>query len=175
MSDRPKMPRLAEIALAWAEKPNLIDLMPELRAHAIGWGEPFCFRCGWLAPVVKEAGDYPTDWPAPRAITATWNSASGWLERAHLQDHQHGGGNEPLDLVPMCPLCHEAQPTCETRAGGLAFLNTRAEHADVVWLAQVYTDIHCRRPRPGRSHAINSLLRAYAAVGMRAVPQGVVA
>lgn len=147
-SARPAMPTMPHIVDAWIDLgPGIADIFPDLKALWSGWGEPFCFRCGWLAPV------------------KAWGDTRGWLEKAHLHDHQHGGGNEPLNLVPLCPLCHERQPDCPTRADGVAFVGQGPDlPVDFQGFVQWYTDCHYRELRPGRS-AIHKLLRAQAAVG----------
>jgi hypothetical protein len=164
---RESLPSLAEISLAWEwlGADVLKDVFPGLRCFEIGWGEPFCFRCGWLAPG-PEAADYPASWKAERAIGSAWDAASGWLERAHLQDHNEGGDTDAWNLVPLCPLCHEDQPLCRTRDEGIAFVNTRSRYAGLVWAAQIFTDAHYRdRRRPGKGMALRCLLRAYAFTG----------
>jgi hypothetical protein len=147
---RPTPPRLSQIAAAWAKHPDIEAVLPELRALWIGWGEPFCFRCGWLAPVKDGA----------------WDDAGGWLERAHLHDHDHGGSSDPLNLVPLCPLCHELQPECRSREAGIAFVRSLAEHASLLEIAQVITDHDYRGVRhPGKQRALRGLLRAHAKAG----------
>lgn len=98
---RESMPNLARITHAWEAlgEERLRESFPELRCFSIGWGEPFCFRCGWLAPT-GEAADYPSDWPAARTIDAAWQASRGWLERCHLQDHCYGGSVDPLNWFP---------------------------------------------------------------------------
>jgi hypothetical protein len=91
---RDRVASLPEIAAYWASNPDVEDLLPAIRAHWIGFGEPFCFACGWLAPVLDDEN--------------AWKRAAGWLERAHLVDHCFGGSGEPENLVPLCFFCHEA-------------------------------------------------------------------
>jgi hypothetical protein len=143
----------------------LKETFPDCRAMSIGWGEPFCFKCGWLSPV-PEAADYPTEWSYERVINKVWNSAAGWLERAHLQDHWAGGGSEPLNLVPLCPLCHESQPPCRTREEGVAFVNEASSFAPLTWAAQLITEQDRTRRNPGRGAAVRSMLCAYALAGL---------
>lgn len=160
---REEMPKLSAISLVWEEMDSdeLRSLFPDLRCFGIGWGEPFCFRCGWLAPS-PEAADYPQTWKAERAINAAWDAATGWLERAHLHDHRFGGEEDALNLVPLCPLCHEQQPFCRTREEGIAFVNEGADVPEVMRAAvQMFTDTLCRDiRRPGKEKALRSLLRA---------------
>lgn len=161
------MPSLAEISWAWEWLgPDVIrSVFPNLRCFDIGWGEPFCFRCGWLAPT-PEAADYE-GLDTAAAINKAWNAASGWLERAHLQDHERGGDEDAWNLVPLCVLCHEEQPICETRDEGITFVNSRPTHAPLVRIAQVVTDVNYREVvRPGRPNALRAMLRAYARAGV---------
>lgn len=165
--ERDKMPSLAEIAQAWAWLgADIREVFPDLKQLAIGWGEPSCFRCGWLAPS-KEAADYPSSWSAERAVDAAWKAAAGWLERAHLQDHIFGGDVDAWNLVPLCALCHEEQPDCETREAGVAFVNEGSSVPAPMQLGvQVFTDAFYRGvQRPGHARALRSLLRARAFIG----------
>lgn len=165
-SRRPTMPSLAKIADTWASLSvaELEATFPETRALTIGWGEPFCFRCGWLAPI-KDMGGYPKSWKPERKFDAAWSGAGGWLEKAHLRDHQFGGSNEPLGIVPLCPLCHEEQGPCESREQGIAFVNSKHKNAKLQWIAQLLTDEWYRdKANPGRN-ALRALLRAYAEAG----------
>lgn len=166
--NRPRgaLPSLARISREWdALGPyGLRAIFPDLRCYAIGWGEPFCFRCGWLAPS-KEAADYPRKWPAEKAIDAAWEAAQGWLERCHLHDHLFGGSVEPLNIVPMCVLCHEEQPNCRSRAEGIAFVNSPCRRQSYMWAMQMATDEMGRgRRRPGKAGAMRTMLRAQATV-----------
>lgn len=155
---RPSLPR---IVFAWDElgSDGLRGVFPENRALGIGWGEPFCFRCGWLAPVL-EAADHPREWDFRRAISRVWNDSSGWLERAHLHDRRFGGGDEPLNFAPLCVLCHLSQPDCRTRAEGIAFVNSPPEHQSLLWLIQMVTDDDRALLRPGRTRAKQRMLTA---------------
>lgn len=82
----------------------------------IGTGEPFCFHCGWLAPVPEGTHKEPK-W-------AAWERASGWLERAHLADYYHlrNSGrldeNLPSNAVPLCAWCHAEMPPFDTDGFG---------------------------------------------------------
>ncbi len=108
------MPSMASIAKYWAKRdPSW------LRSHYIGWGEPFCFACGWLAPV------------------SDWVSAQRWFDRAHLQDRFFGGPDEPHNIVPLCHLCHHDMPDSETFEFGLQWVQNRPQ---CHWLFQVITD-----------------------------------
>jgi hypothetical protein len=148
---RGPMPSLAAIETHWEhlDRDELKAIFPEHRAPGIGWGEPFCFRCGWLAPVadypvverrLKHAGKLKgLDERAVRnrVYDATWNGASGWLQRAHLRDHYNGGTETPDNIVPMCLSCHDRMPTCRTRDEGIAYVN---EDALVSIYLQMLTD-----------------------------------
>ena len=162
---RESMPALSRVAVYWARSDEMDELFPEAKVRLIGWGEPCCFRCGWLAPT-KEAAEYPSNWKDERVFRLTWDGAKGWLERAHLQDHEYGGEEVPENLVPLCVLCHEQQPCCRTRAQGVEFVNSEPDFQKIVWLAQIFTDEHFRGQRnPGRSKALRSMLRAHSVVG----------
>jgi hypothetical protein len=161
---REPMPGLATITRAWeglGEK-RLREIFPELACFGIGWGEPFCFRCGWLSPS-REAADYPDYWPAARAIDAAWQASRGWLERCHLQDHYYGGTTAPLNLVPLCVLCHEEQPQCKTRSAGIAFVNSVSPREGIVpWMQMATDELGRGVKRPGREKALRKMLRAQA-------------
>jgi len=120
------MPTLLGVVTHWMEACDTIDLFPHLKAHWIGWGEPFCFRCGWLAPIA--------DWIDHRA--------GGWLERAHLQDRCLGGPDEPSNIVPLCIPCHDAMPDLLDRDTAIAWV--AAPHSEVAYprLWQGFTDAH---------------------------------
>lgn len=96
-----------------------IGELPRLKAYWIGWGEPFCFGCGWLAPV------------------DTWNRASKWLDRAHLQDFCVAGDDSLENLVMLCHLCHNAMPEFDDRASALQWVASR-EQKEFTW--QLWTD-----------------------------------
>jgi hypothetical protein len=149
------MPSLATITRAWEVlgENQLRETFPHLACFGIGWGEPFCFRCGWLAPS-KEAADYPNVWPAGRAIDSAWQGSRGWLERCHLRDHYFGGTAAPLNLVPLCVLCHEEQPPCETRAAGIAFVNSASPRDGIApWMQMITDELGRGIKRPGRERA----------------------
>lgn len=93
----------------------------------VGWSEPFCFRCGWLVPL-KDC----------YAVT-NWQSARGWLERAHLQDVASEGPTVPSNIVPLCQFCHRAMPPCYTREQAITYINDGIR-CDGYW--QFFTD--CR-------------------------------
>ncbi len=119
------MPTLYRIVQYWRVRHG--EVFPNLQASYIGWGEPFCFRCGWLAPVDDTRA----------TLAAVWNSARGWLERAHLQDLALGGSNGPENLVPLCRQCHDIMDPCKNRAEAIAYVNDGIP-ADSWW--QMHTD-----------------------------------
>lgn len=91
------MPNLEKVAIHWIDAAP--SVFPNLHALIVGWSEPSCFRCGWLAPMPQMSPAKP------------WQTATGWLERAHLQDHALDGRDTPENLVPLCPLCHSVMPS----------------------------------------------------------------
>jgi len=116
-SPRKSMPTMAKIIDHWTD--NWEGPFPKLRCKEIGWGEPFCFRCGWLSPKDR------------------WGEKGGLLERAHLHDHMWGGDETTENLVPLCIRCHEGMPQCKSRGEGVEYVN------DVVqcpWYVQMMTD-----------------------------------
>ncbi|MET7671140.1 HNH endonuclease [Micromonospora luteifusca] len=130
------MPTLYGIVQYW--RGSYEEVFPSLEAAYIGWGEPFCFRCGWLAPV-----DDTQATPAE-----TWNSARGWLDRAHLQDLALGGSNGPENLVPLCRQCHDIMDPCDSRAEGIAYVNDGIPvdswwqmHTDAVFRSEANLDV----------------------------------
>ncbi|MBM0235888.1 HNH endonuclease [Micromonospora sp. ATA32] len=88
--------RIAAVVDYWQTAAPAV--FPNLHSAAIGWGEPFCFRCGWLAPVPADCDD------------DLWVVARSWLELAHLHNHAAGGSGDPSNVVPLCALCHRAMP-----------------------------------------------------------------
>ncbi|MEV0881681.1 HNH endonuclease [Micromonospora echinofusca] len=107
--------------------PRYRSVFPDLYADYIGWGEPFCFRCSWLAPVDDTQG----------SLAAVWGSAAGWLERAHLYDWALGGSNEPENLVPLCRQCHDIMPSFSCRHEAIAYVRDGVRKNG--WW-QMYTD-----------------------------------
>jgi len=118
MGQTRSMPSLTRIADWWMH-PERASAFPGLAAWALGWGEPFCFRCGWLAPVPPAAicnGQTLAKDP--------WRWAKGWLERAHLAEHSEGGPDAPENLVPLCGLCHRQMPEgLASREAAIAWIN----------------------------------------------------
>lgn len=89
--------RIAAVVDYWTTAAPAV--FPNLHSTAIGWGEPFCFRCGWLAPAPAESDD------------DLWVVSRSWLELAHLHNHAAGGSDDPSNVVPLCRFCHRAMPT----------------------------------------------------------------
>lgn len=114
--------------------------LPELKAHWIGWGEPFCFACGWLPPIAD-------------GRRTSWQYAARWLDRAHLHDHCFGGTDEPANLVMLCHLCHDAMPSFVDRVPALAWV-TNVRPAEMWW--QFYTDANLRGHYPSRSTLVRA-------------------
>ncbi|MBS9532079.1 HNH endonuclease [Mycobacterium sp. M1] len=119
-----------------------------LKSWYIGWGEPFCFRCGWLAPVSDHG--IPHDDPTTY-VYAMWDRASCWLDRAHLRDRVYGGPDTADNMVALCHLCHDQMTRgwdAPTRDKGLEFVQA-GEPCDMLW--QVYTDDRLMGKRASRS------------------------
>ncbi|WP_305779506.1 hypothetical protein [Nocardia nova] len=120
---------MARIVEHWRAHPE-----PWLMANWIGWGEPFCFGCNWLPPV-------------PDGRVDSWQVANSWLDRAHLHDRVFGGADAPLNLVPLCHLCHDAMPASRSQEYGLKWVEERVR-CGPAW--QLYTDTRLHNVRPTR-------------------------
>lgn len=120
------MPTMKQIVDYWHENEQ-----PWLKGWYIGWGEPFCFACGWLPPI----------WDG------SWSLAHRWLDRAHLHDRAFGGPDEPSNLVPLCHLCHLDMPDSPTRTHGLNWVK---DHRTRDFLFQLWTDVRLRNRTPTR-------------------------
>lgn len=158
------------LALAWLDRfEDIAAEFPALQGFGVSITEPFCFRCGWQAPT-KSAFDYPERWKEDRAIAASWDQATGWLERAHLRDHMHGGDESPENMVALCVLCHEEQPICRTREEGVAFIRSQSPRHRIRFWLQIASDRRYRerpsRGRPGKAKALRGLLRAQGDVAL---------
>lgn len=77
---------------------------PELHDLSSGdlLSEPFCFSCG----MVSDAKAART----AQSLAGQWNASSGWLDRAHLVNHNRGGSGDASNLVPLCAHCHGRMP-----------------------------------------------------------------
>ena len=72
-----QMPPMSKIIEYWKE-----HTQPWMKPAVIGWGEPCCFACGWMPPVLDR------------------NQANAFLDRAHPQDHVVcGDDNDTLNNV----------------------------------------------------------------------------
>lgn len=130
LTESRSMPAMGRIVDYWR------DENPQwLKSAWVGWGEPFCFACGWLPPVADGRKD-------------SWRSAGKWLDRAHLQDYFYGGPDEPFNLVPVCHLCHRKAPDLPTREDGLGWIQG-CERVHPCF--QMYTDGALRRKTPTRT------------------------
>ncbi len=143
--DRPRdrMPSLGEIFLHWYDaKFAEVKAVEKIRDIA----EPWCFRCGWVAPSTfnpeRLQEKYP-DLSDDRMLGPIWDHAHGWLERCHLWDHVEGGPESVDNLVPMCVACHRHQPICETREAGLLYVNEDVRVPDDL---QRWTDVYMGQP-----------------------------
>lgn len=135
---------LPQVVAYWRE--HWEDVFPDLTAALYSWNEPFCFRCGWLAPVRPSRG--------------AWSRIGGWLERAHLQDFSGGGADEPSNIVPLCMLCHRGMPEFpDSRDAAVAWVKAqghRCRHRG--W--QLFTNAVWTGVRsPGRMVFVNSYVR----------------
>jgi hypothetical protein len=119
-----RMASMDRVVAYWQEAAP--ERLPGLRSELSGWGEPFCFRCGWLAPLRD-----------PYVGTDDWRVVGGWLERAHLMDHAAGGSGEPDNLVPLCYLCHRQMPEHDDADSALGWV-AAGEPCCMFW--QVFTD-----------------------------------
>lgn len=100
-SRRRQMPTLLAIVEWWTEqRPDTL----QLRSAHVGYGEPFCFRCGWLVPYGDDLPEHPS-----RAFV--WKRAMRWLDRAHLIDHCNDGLDDVQNLAALCALCHAEMPS----------------------------------------------------------------
>lgn len=108
MSRHRSMPSMADIARYWSEEwigdrrdnqPCLVERTFGNRFHSlmIGWGEPFCFGCGWLPPVNDEQG-----------LDRAWSDAGSYLYRAHIVPNSFGGEDAAFNLIPLCAYCHSS-------------------------------------------------------------------
>jgi hypothetical protein len=122
------MPQLGRIAMFWLNGFGSGTCPEEIRNE--DWGEPFCFRCYWQAPVpdANQAG----------GIEACWNLASGWLERAHLHDRFDGGSDAVENLMPLCVICHAHMPVSRSFNEGLWYIS--AGPCRAMWWQQ-FTDL----------------------------------
>lgn len=147
MTERPSMPSVARIATYWMAATETASVLPNLKAHLIGWGEPFCFACGWLAPIP----DGDDAWAHPHI--------GGWLERAHLVDHWLGGEASPANIVPLCHFCHfDMTDAYEWREDALAWVSAKTSTVPWPTIWQAYTTTHLWGWTPSRS----TMLRAKA-------------
>jgi hypothetical protein len=128
--NRPRqMVSLAQISAYWANADETPKVLPGLMSEHIGWGEPFCFACGWMTPTP----DGPNAW---RNITL-----NGWLDRAHLVDHSLGGSGKASNLVPLCQFCHLAMPQMfGERSDALDWVNERESSMPEPHMWQLFTD-----------------------------------
>jgi hypothetical protein len=95
-----------------------------LKSYYIGFGEPFCFACGWLAPVLDGQPD-------------SWDSAiKKWLFLTHIAGQEDTVEN----LVPLCATCTQQKRQAgdfESLEHGRQWI---AEHYDCDSALQMYTD-----------------------------------
>lgn len=138
MSSQPRrMPTMQAIADYWAA--NEPDW---LKSRWVGWGEPFCFACGWMPPI-------------PDGQSNSWRLATPWLDRAHLHDRANGGPDDASNIVPLCHLCHDAMPEMMlSTADGLQWVRDRPTREPMF---QWWTDHKLTGRRPTRS---TTMLRA---------------
>jgi hypothetical protein len=130
------MPVMNKIIDYWRTDP--VSDTPALKSYWIGFGEPFCFGCGWLPPVQYGRKN-------------SWRVAAKWLDRAHLKDHCNGGENEPPNLVPLCHLCHHGMPSFESRDAALQWV---CDYPPQDWRLQIWTDFLYQGFTPTRNTMI---------------------
>ena len=107
---------------------NYADTFPNLPAAVTGWAEPFCFRCGWLAPTRETEGRH------------AWTGVGGWLEKAHLHDFSGAGADHASNIVPLCMLCHRRMPDFpDSRDEAAAWVSEQGHRGCPMWW-QVRTD-----------------------------------
>lgn len=130
------MPTMAQIASYWRNVTDELGDTEELgdRFYGLfrGWGEPFCFACGWMPPVDDTQ-------PQERA----WTDAASWLERAHIIPRSFGGDNACANLIPLCRACHrsiDARVFAGAIVGRSAFLRAVRETAKCGHGSQLFTD-----------------------------------
>ena len=171
-----RMPSMVNIVRYWSgredqDRDQLYIDFPKLASKYIGWGEPFCFSCGWLVPV-RDDGPW----------LDRWRNASSWLERAHLQDRFDGGSDSVSNIVPMCWLCHKVMPICETYERGVQYLNEQesvlAQNLKLREYWQSFTDAMCLdcvspedeyKPMRGSRAIVEDLLDRLMVVEKRAI------
>ncbi|MGW4716832.1 HNH endonuclease [Nocardia sp. NPDC004260] len=144
MSQKRDMPSMNAIADHWRNAvPEWLE-RKVLDSHPNAWHWPFCFGCGWFAPVTGRRRD-------------SWIRANGWLDRAHLADRARGGPDTPSNLVPLCHLCHDVMPSFDERAVALEWVRMRPR-CEPLW--QCHTDDRFDSSYPPNRHT--TLIRARA-------------
>lgn len=129
---------------------NWEPTFPDLPASHYGWGEPFCFHCGWMVPDYSELSK-----------GNPWANVGGWLERAHLQDYGTGGADIPANIVPLCALCHRIMPSFPSDpAPAIAWVKATG-HVSCPPGWQEFTDRKWGSDpeRPGRSGFVTTFVR----------------
>lgn len=116
-----RMATLDQIVEFWSNT-GLIE-----QGNFIGWGEPFCFACEWLAP-------------SPHPYEYTPWGLSGWLVRGHLQDHCQGGEGTVDNLVPLCWLCNDAMPPFDDLFSAFDWVQKFRGTVPLKMYWQIYTD-----------------------------------
>ena len=145
-----KMASLEAIADYWETAEETDRVLPDLKSRWIGWGEAFCFGCGWLAPVRRPYA--PDTWKELRL--------GSFLERAHLVDHCIGGGGEPSNLVPLCVFCHDVMPQLCTRESALEWVAAQPNGRGSEWsLWQTFTDRYARKSSYSRGSSRTRMYR----------------
>ncbi len=87
-------------------KRRYVSLSRIARWHDLG-DMPYCVKCEYCEGT-------------------TWQSAQGWLERAHIIDRTYGGLDIEPNLLPLCAHCHRHQPAFKNgeEAEALAWFKT---------------------------------------------------
>jgi hypothetical protein len=141
------MPAMTNIARYWSEdfsgkEGRILDVFGnQFESLYIGWGEPFCFGCRWLAPV--DDTQHPSK---------SWNDAASWLERAHIVPVSFGGDNSLSNLIPLCRQCHREMDRRVFRgeiAGYRAFIEGVKQIPRIGHGTQMFTDFVFGHPHFG--------------------------
>lgn len=148
------MPSMSKVAAYWSRNFTTADVAEgvfgdDFYGSYIGWGEPFCFGCNWLAPV--------DDTKPPER---SWSDAGSWLERAHVVPHSFGGSDDAFNLIPLCHSCHRMMDRA-VFSGKVAGYEATIEMVKGIescqWGIQAYTDLLHREAQGSAQKALEIL------------------